>query len=83
MQITMQEAQSRLPELLAQAAAGGEVVITDGDGKPLAQLVPSAPPTPTRRMGWLKGKMAELKPGDPFFDPLPEEELRLWNGEDS
>ncbi len=84
MEYTVQEAQTRLPELLAQAAAGDEVIITDGEAKtPVAKVIPCAPTVASRRMGWLKGKIPELLPGDPFFDPLPDEELRLWNGEES
>ncbi len=81
MEYTVQEAQTRLPELLAQAAAGGEVIITDGEAKtPIAKVVPCVPATGSRRMGWLKGKMQP--PGPEFFEPLPEEELRLWYGEE-
>jgi hypothetical protein len=31
-----------------------------------------------RRLGFLKGK---IEIGPEFFEPLPEDELRLWNGE--
>jgi hypothetical protein len=33
-----------------------------------------------RQFGVLKGKIPDL-PDEFFFDPLPEEELRLWEGE--
>ncbi len=33
------------------------------------------------RMGWLKGQIRDIGLDSPFFDPLPEDELRLWNGE--
>jgi hypothetical protein len=38
-----------------------------------------AAPTPeSRRLGFLEGQGSI---GPEFFDPLPEDELRLWNGE--
>ena len=46
------------------------------NGKPVARLVsckPKGKPTP----GVLKGL---IHIDDSFFDPLPEEELRLWEG---
>ncbi len=82
MEFTVQQAQAQLPELLAHVARGEEVVITDGDDKkPIAKVVACPRKSPVR-LGWLKGKIPELNPGDPFFDPLPQEELRLWNGEE-
>ena len=82
MEFTIQEAQAQLPQLLAHAAAGEEVVITDGDeNKPVAKVV-ACPQKRPIRLGLLKGIIPDLNPGDPFFDPLPEEELRLWNGEE-
>ena len=40
---TVQEVQARLPELLREVGAGGEVVIIS-DGKPVGRLVPPPPP---------------------------------------
>ena len=81
MEVSVHEAKTHFSKLLAQVAAGEEVTITSGKAKkPVARLVACQQKQPVR-LGWLKGKIPELKPGDPFFDPLPEEELRLWNGE--
>jgi hypothetical protein len=56
------------------------VIITSGrERKPLVRLVPVEEPVAKGRVpGMFKG-VFEL--GPEFFEPLPEEELRLWNGE--
>ena len=51
-------------------------MIARGD-KPVVRLVPVDAPRPKRVPGTLKGK---LEVPDSFFDPLPEDELRLWEG---
>jgi prevent-host-death family protein len=53
--VTIEEAQSHLPELLDKLAPGDEVVITR-DGKPVARLTPELPvgvPIPGRGRGML------------------------------
>jgi prevent-host-death family protein len=81
MECSIHEAKTHFSKLLAKVAAGEEVIITSGKAKkPVAKLV-AAPEKRPIRLGWLKGKMPHLEPDSPFFDPLPEEELRLWNGE--
>ena len=84
---TVPDGKTTLDELLARVEAGEEVVISRG-GAPVARLVPVAPPapafehpTPTRRRQFgLYAGLADVGPG--FFEPLPEEELRLWEGGD-
>ena len=73
--VDVHEAKSRLSELIAEVEAGGEVVISRA-GTPVVRLVPVAP-KPKRQFGRLKGKIALT---DAFFEPLPEDELRLWEG---
>ena len=70
-QVNVQEAKTRLSQLLSQAEAGQEVVIAR-DGKPIVRLVPvtAAPPRP---VGFVRGSI-----GDTFFEPLPEDELEHW-----
>lgn len=51
-QIDLKEAESRLPELVDEAAQGGEVVITRGDGAAF-KLVPVEGPRP--KFGSAKG----------------------------
>ena len=76
---TIFEAKTKLSELIRQVQAGETVVITSGREKtPVARLEAVAQKK-TKRLG------ARLKPGwvmpESFWAPLPEEELRFWNGE--
>lgn len=76
---TVHYAKTHLSKLIAAAEAGEEIVIARGD-KPAVRLsVVDAPPKKKREGGWLKGKIAF---DESFWDPLPEEELRLWEGAD-
>ena len=70
-QVNVQEAKTRLSELLARVEAGEDVVIARS-GRPIAHLTPIAPaPKPT--FGLLD---FEVDPS--FFEPLPAEELAAW-----
>ena len=69
------EAKTHLSKLLAKVEAGEEVIIAR-NGKPVARLV-ACQRGGKRRPGTFKGK---IKIDDSFFDPLPEEELTLWEG---
>ena len=73
--VNVHEAKTNLSKLLAQVEAGEEVVIAR-NGKPVARFV-SCKPKGKPQFGVLKGK---IKIDDSFFDPLSEEELRLWEG---
>ena len=68
---TLQAARTRLSELVARAEAGEDIVLVRGK-KSVAKIVSAAP---KRRFGRLKGKGSV---GPEFFEPLPEDELRLW-----
>ncbi len=74
--VTVDTAKTNLARLIDQALRGEEVVIARDD-KPVVRLVPVDAPKPKRQFGSLKGKLVVP---DSFFDPLPEEELRLWEG---
>jgi prevent-host-death family protein len=76
---SIHQAKTNLSKLIARAEAGEEVVIMRGK-EPVARLtgMPNAKPKPT--FGMLKGKI-KCPPDAFFFDPLPEEELRLWEGD--
>jgi prevent-host-death family protein len=81
--VTIHEAKTHLSRLIKEALAGGEVTITQGrSGEELVKLVPVKPSTRKRQLGWLKG---DSRGRDPlaygFWDPLPDAELALWNGE--
>ncbi len=72
-QFSVHDAKTNLSKLIAEALAGGEVVIARGS-VPAVRLVPVAP-RGRRRFGALKGKIAI----DARFDePLPEDELGGW-----
>lgn len=73
--VNVSQAKTQLSRLLAHVEAGEEVVIARR-GKPVARLVPCKP-RKRRRPDRLKGKVVIT---DAFFDPLPEEELKLWEG---
>jgi prevent-host-death family protein len=77
--VTIREAKAQLSNLIARVEAGEEIVITR-DEEPVARLTPMEKAKPKRMPGLLKGKYDI--PDAFFFDPLPEEELRLWEGED-
>jgi prevent-host-death family protein len=76
---TIHEAKTQLSKLIALAEEGEDVVIARRD-TPVVRLVPVAPPqaAPRRQFGALKGKIALT---DAFFEPLPEDELRAWEGD--
>lgn len=69
--VNVQEAKTRLSELLARVENGEEVVIARS-GQPVAQLTPVERVRP-REFGSL-----EITLSDEFFGPLPEEELVRW-----
>ena len=56
-----------------------EIIIARGK-EPVARLTPVAGGKRRLKYGALKGKLNI--PDGFFFDPLPEEELRLWEGDD-
>ena len=70
------EAKTNLSRLLAQVEAGEEVIIARRS-RPVARLV-SYNPRGKRQPDVLKGKV--VIPDD-FFEPLPEKELKAWEGE--
>ncbi len=76
---SISEAKTNLSNLMKQAQKGEEIVITFGRAKtPVARLV-AIQPRPKKRLGALEtpGFVLDKR----FFEPLPETELRLWNGD--
>ena len=76
---TIRQAKAQLSKLIARAEAGEEIVIARG-GQPAVKLTPIRKRATKRRFGALKGKLS--LPDAFFFGPLPEEELKLWEGGD-
>ena len=70
-QINVQEAKTRLSQILARAEQGEEVVIAR-DGKPVVRLVP-VQAVPERPVGFVAGSVPAS-----FFEPLPADELDAW-----
>jgi prevent-host-death family protein len=77
--VTVRQAKAQLSELIARAEAGEAIIIARG-GRPVVKLMPIAKRATRRRFGALKGKLS--LPDVFFFGPLPEEELKLWEGGD-
>jgi prevent-host-death family protein len=78
--VKIHEAKTNLSKLIARVEAGEEIVIARGD-KPVAKVVPLTEAKRRPQFGALKGKLPHI-PDEFFFDPLPEEELRAWEGGD-
>lgn len=72
--VTVHAAKTNLSRLLARVEGGEEIVVARGK-HPVARMVPCVPPPPPRQFGALKGIVSV---GPDFFDPLPPEELDLW-----
>lgn len=76
---TIFEAKTNLSDLVKKAQKGEVVIITSGrDKTPVARLE-AIQPTAKKRLGALETPGFTLT--EAFFEPLSEEELRLWNGE--
>ena len=89
MEATMHQAKTQLSKLVKAAISGEEVVLTRGQKRiPVARIVPIDSASPLgeisaaealkkgeRPLGLYKG---QFEIGPEFFEPLPEEELALW-----
>jgi prevent-host-death family protein len=74
-QVNIHEAKTHLSRLLAQVAAGEEVVIAKS-GKPLARLTPISDVKPKRTLG---RDLGLFEVPEDFNAPLPEEELQAFD----
>jgi prevent-host-death family protein len=77
-QVNVHDAKTNFSRLLDRAHAGEEIVLAKA-GKPYARLVPldAAPEKkPPRKPGGWEGYVLP----ESFFEPLPDDELRLWEG---
>jgi prevent-host-death family protein len=76
---TIFEAKTNLSELLKKVQNGETVIITSGRDKvPVAKLE-AIKPKVKKRLGARYTPGFEL--GEAFWEPLPESELGLWEGE--
>lgn len=74
----MHEAKTQLSRLVERALAGEEVIIGRA-GKGLVKLVPVKAESRLRSPGMWAGK---VRIGDDFDDPLPDEILKAFNGDE-
>ena len=73
--VSVDEAQNKLQDLLAQALAGNEVIIT-GHGTPVARLVPVVAHSIKKRAAGLN--RGPISASEDFDEPLPDE---FWLGQ--
>jgi prevent-host-death family protein len=77
---TIFEAKTKLSQLVKEVQNGKTVIITSGRNKTPVAKLEAIQPAPKKRLGAL------LTPGfvlpDSFWEPLPDEELDLWDGGD-
>jgi prevent-host-death family protein len=66
--VSVNEAKNQLPDLIALAAEGNEVIITD-EGKPLARLVPMTSSAKQRVAGLNRG---QIWTSEDFDEALPD-----------
>lgn len=74
--VNIHEAKTQLSQLLLRVSSGEEVIIARA-GTPVARLVPYTPRPARRVPGIAAGKITMA---DDFTAPLPEDELRAWEG---
>jgi prevent-host-death family protein len=77
---TIFEAKTNLSELLQKARKGESIIITSGRDKIPVARIEALQPVRKKRLGVMETPGFALTQA--FFDPLPEEEQRFWNGED-
>jgi prevent-host-death family protein len=72
------EAKTNLSNLVKQAQKGEVVTITSGRAKTPVARLEAIQPVAKKRLGVLDTPGFVLS--EQFFEPLPEEELKLWDG---
>jgi prevent-host-death family protein len=74
---TIFEAKTNFSTLVKQAQKGEVVTITSGRGKTPVARLEAIRPIKKKRLGALESSGFVLS--EQFFEPLPDEERRLWN----
>jgi prevent-host-death family protein len=75
--MNVHEAKTHFSKLLERVALGEKIIIAKA-GVPVAELVPLTATSKKRIPGMWKGR---LEVPESFFDPLPEDELKKWEGQ--
>jgi prevent-host-death family protein len=76
---TIFEAKTNLSELLQKVRKGEPIIITSGREKIPVARIEAIQPVRKKRLGVMETPGFALT--QDFFDPLPENEQRLWDGE--
>ncbi len=76
--VSVHEAKTHLSRLIERVLAGEEIVIVR-HREPVVRLVREGPPAKKPLLGAMKG---QLLIDDRFFEPLSDDELTGWMGED-
>jgi prevent-host-death family protein len=76
---TIFEAKTNLSDLLQKARKGEPIIITSGREKVPVAKIEALQPVRKKRLGVMETPGFALTQA--FFDPLPEDEQRFWNGE--
>ncbi len=76
---TIFEAKTNLSELVKLARKGETVIITSGRSRTPVARLEAIHPVGKKRLGVRETPGFQLT--EAFFEPLPEDELKLWNGE--
>ena len=76
MTVNIHEAKTQLSRLVEEVEGGGEIVIARA-GRPVARLVPLAPPVRRKQLGLLRG---QIRISADFDAPLPEDVLAAFEG---
>jgi prevent-host-death family protein len=74
--VNIHDAKTHLSRLIERASQGEEIILAKA-GEPRARLMPLESAGAKRKPGLLRGMVFD----DSFFDPLPEDELRAWEGD--
>ena len=77
MKISVYEAKSKLSQMINKALEGEYVVITR-NGEDMVKLTP----VPKKKADWIGMYAGKIKIHDSFYDPMTEEELALFYGEE-
>jgi antitoxin (DNA-binding transcriptional repressor) of toxin-antitoxin stability system len=74
---TLDYAACHLLQIIERVEAGEEILLTRGSTVVAKVVAAPSKPTGRRKFGRLKGRV-KVRPE--FFEALPEEELKLWEG---